>query len=90
MGSIHDPTICSVVDYCQTHAIPFQFLCRRQVAEKFVGYIDISEDWMSISNEYAGVIKAMFQTLAYKNGVILVDKAKVVEVEIKKSKSERA
>jgi len=44
---------------------------------------------VGISNEYGGIIKptkavAMFQTLAYKNGAVLVDNAKVVD--IKKNK----
>lgn len=89
MGPSHDPTIRSVVDYCHTHAVPFQLLRRRQVAEKFGGRIDIPDDWVGVSNQYGGIIKptkavAMFQKLAYKNGAVLVDNAKVVD--IKKNK----
>ncbi|CAJ1973819.1 unnamed protein product [Sphenostylis stenocarpa] len=83
--SDEQPTIRAVVDYCQTHAIPFQLLRRRQLAEKFAGSIDIPKGWVGVSNEYGGILKptkavAMFQTLAFKNGAVMLDNAKVVDI----------
>ncbi|RDX57660.1 putative sarcosine oxidase, partial [Mucuna pruriens] len=89
MAPSHEPAMRSVIDYCRNLAIPFQLLRGDQLAEKFSGRVHIPDDWVGLSNDYGGVIKptkavAMFQTLAYKNGAVLKDNAKVTD--IKKSK----
>lgn len=85
MGPPDEPIMRSVIDYCNKLSVPFQLLGPDQVAEKFAGRITIPENWVGLSNQHGGVIKptkavAMFQTLAYKNGAVLKDNAKVVDI----------
>ncbi|KAK7410322.1 hypothetical protein VNO78_01026 [Psophocarpus tetragonolobus] len=89
MSPSDDPIMLALIDNCRKLRIPYQLLRRDEVAEKFSGSIDIPEDWVAVSNEHGGVIKptkavAMFQTLALRNGAVLKDNTKVVDIKKKK------
>ena len=85
MGPADQPGLRAVIDNCQKYSVPHQVLRGGEVAEKFFGRLDIPDNWIGISNELGGVIKptkavAMFQMLAFRNGAVLRDNAKVTDV----------
>lgn len=85
MAHHNEPAMRALIDYCRNLQIPFKLLGRQELADKFSGRIDIPEGWVGLSNEHGGVIKptkavAMFQTLAYKNGAVLKDNTKVIDI----------
>ncbi|KAK7283032.1 hypothetical protein RIF29_12237 [Crotalaria pallida] len=89
MGPHDDPTILAIINNCRKHGIPHQLLRPREAAEKFSGRFNLPEDWIGLSNEFGGVIKpskavAMFQALAFKNGAVLKDNAKVIDMKREK------
>ncbi|KAK8712012.1 hypothetical protein V6N13_147265 [Hibiscus sabdariffa] len=85
IGPADAKSLLAVIDSCRNNAVPHQVLNRQQVAERFSGRIDIPDDWIGVSCELGGVIKptkavSMFQMLALKNGALLRDNIKVVNI----------
>lgn len=85
MGPSNDPMILSVAQNCRQNNLPCQVLRREQVADKFSGRIHIPDDWVGLSTEHGGVIKAtkavtMFQSLAHNHGAVLNDNVEVVDI----------
>ncbi|XP_004501233.1 probable sarcosine oxidase [Cicer arietinum] len=85
MAPSNDPTMLAVINSCRENNVSYELLRRDQVADKFSGRIDIPEDWVGLSTEHGGVIKAtkavvMFQTLARNNGAVLKDNAEVTDI----------
>ncbi|CAJ2643367.1 probable sarcosine oxidase [Trifolium pratense] len=85
MGPSNDPTILSIIENFRENNLPYQLLRREQVNEKFSGRVNIPDDWVGLSTEYGGVIKAtkavtMFQTLARNHGAVLKDNVEVTDI----------
>lgn len=85
IGPLNNKSLQSVIANCQSNSVPHQVLDSQQVAEKFSGKFNVPHDWVGLSTELGGVLKAtksvsMFQTLAIRRGAILRDNMEVIDV----------
>lgn len=85
VGPADDKSLQSMISSCVKNSHPHRVLDSKQVGEEFSGKFQIPENWLAVSTDFGGVIKptkavSMFQTLAVRNGVVLRDKMKVVNV----------
>ncbi|KAK9097768.1 hypothetical protein Syun_024813 [Stephania yunnanensis] len=85
MGPSENKSLQSVIQSCNHNSIPHTILDPHQVLEQFSGRINLPENWIGLSTQQGGVIKAtkavsMFQTLAIQRGAVLKDNMEVVQI----------
>ena len=85
MGPSDSKSLRCVIANCHSTSMPCRVLDPAQVAHHFSGKIAIPEDWVGVLTELGGVIKptkavSMFQTLAIRNGAVLMDNMEVSNI----------
>ncbi|XP_074311450.1 putative sarcosine oxidase [Silene latifolia] len=85
-GHSTDMALQAIISSCRSTSVEFRVLNSSEMGQEFGGGVVLPEDWIGVVSEGAGVIKptkavSMFQTLAFRNGVVLKDNIKVTGIE---------
>ncbi|XP_057958275.1 probable sarcosine oxidase [Malania oleifera] len=85
MGPSDDKSLRAAIRNCRSSSVPHRVLEPGQVSDRFLGRIEIPENWIGLSTDLGGVLKptkavAMFQTLALQKGAVLRDNMKVKDI----------
>ena len=85
MGPSDSKSLRCAIANCESSSMTCRVLDHAQVSDHFSGNISVPEDWIGVLTELGGVIKptkavSMFQTLALRNGALLMDNMEVINI----------